>query len=208
MYLKKPGPVKNMTEYWETELKPYISDMVKNYCAQTVAIAWDLYFHDSIKLVRETREADKGLRQQDLPMKGRTVTFLKKISSFLLSPPKPLIFHVTGRMPRNWESYLKNPENKIELFKFLAERFLESSSGYLRVTNVGEKLLSSDPESSVLHGVNCSGKEEADGRIVLHIKDIVQHGGRKVLVRCSDADIVFLCISFYHRLKGLGLEEL
>src|SRR5277367_1054120 len=50
--------------------------------------------------------------------------------------------------------------------------------------------------------------EEADGRIMLHVKDSVVHGAKKILIRSTDTDVVVLAVSFFHTLERLGLEEL
>lgn len=50
--------------------------------------------------------------------------------------------------------------------------------------------------------------EEADGRIILHVKDAVTHGAQIVVVRCADTDVAVLCISFFHSLSTFGLSQL
>lgn len=143
-----------------------------------------------------------------------------------------LIFFEIGILPKNWEGYLKNSENKRELFPFLARKILESLNVHC-VTNVANKLLPSSITPvfpllityrysyqfslqemefpghglSGLHNRNIDA-EEADGRIMMHVHDMVIHGAKSVLIRCSDTDVLVLGISFYHSLQALGLHEL
>lgn len=75
-------------------------------------------------------------------------------------------------------------------------------------TNIGDTIHSSANVNSSLSGLKCSNKEEADGRIILHLKDMVRHGSQNVVVRTVDTDVLVLCIAFYSRLKSLGLQNL
>lgn len=43
---------------------------------------------------------------------------------------------------------------------------------------------------------------------MMHIRDMVVHGAKSVLVRCSDTDVLVLGISFFHSFQSRGLEEL
>ncbi|XP_052127934.1 uncharacterized protein LOC127750379 [Frankliniella occidentalis] len=76
------------------------------------------------------------------------------------------------------------------------------------VTNVKDIIRSNLSQNSALNGISCAGMEEADGRLFLHVQDMVQHGAKCVLIRCSDTDIVVIAISYYHHLHKLGLKEL
>ena len=50
--------------------------------------------------------------------------------------------------------------------------------------------------------------EEADGRLILHVRDMACHGFKNVLLCTNDTDVVVLTISFFHVLQSLGLTEL
>ncbi|KAE8742024.1 hypothetical protein FOCC_FOCC012440 [Frankliniella occidentalis] len=108
---------------------------------------------------------------------------------------------------KQWEEYLKNDGNKAELFVFLAEIALTTNTMQV-VTNVKDIIRSNLSQNSALNGISCAGMEEADGRLFLHVQDMVQHGAKCVLIRCSDTDIVVIAISYYHHLHKLGLKEL
>lgn len=62
--------------------------------------------------------------------------------------------------------------------------------------------------SSNLTGIRLN-TEESDARIIMHVKDMALRGSKSVLVRCSDTDVLVLCISFFHSLEAaIGLKEL
>lgn len=50
--------------------------------------------------------------------------------------------------------------------------------------------------------------EEADGRIILHVFDMVKSGLKDVLIRTVDTDVLVLAISFVHKLRDQGLATL
>lgn len=110
-------------------------------------------------------------------------------------------------MPTDWADYLRCNENKQELFKFLAEKFLTLSAQEV-LTNVGETFQCNPGCRTNLVGSSCSGMEEADGRIIYHVKDMVENGHISVLIRSTDTDVVILALSFFFQLKALGLQEL
>jgi len=68
VHQKYPKFAKNIAEYCDKELIPYIKTLADTYSAKSIAIAWDQYHEHSIKAAREIR--GDGLRQQDLPRKG------------------------------------------------------------------------------------------------------------------------------------------
>ena len=74
MYMKKPKAAATIAEYCDKELQPYVTNLAAMFKAKTIAIAWDLYFDDSIKLARESR--GEGCRQHDLPRKGNYRHFI------------------------------------------------------------------------------------------------------------------------------------
>ncbi|KAE8744656.1 hypothetical protein FOCC_FOCC008717 [Frankliniella occidentalis] len=168
------------------------SDQITSYCANLTAkmhckrvdIIWDQYSETSLKATaRDSRGT--GARRPGLPQKG---TFPKQ--------------------HRQWEDYLKNDGNKAELFSYLAEMALKYNNVQI-VTNVNETIKSNfSSKGSSLHNVSCAGMEEADGRIFLHAKDMVHHGSKSLMIRCSDTDVVVLAVSFFHILHNLGLTEL
>lgn len=80
--------------------------------------------------------------------------------------------------------------------------------GYLLVTNIGEKFASSLGCGSTLHGLCCQDEEEADGRIILHVQDMIAKGAKRVVVCCSDTDVLVVGISYCDSFKAAGLEEL
>lgn len=114
----------------------------------------------------------------------------------------------SGVFPKNWANYLLNSQNKSELFQFLGERLVAAFNEILFVTNIGDKFASSKPSGTALPGKSCGHQEEADGRIILHVCDMINHGAKKVLVCCSDTDVLVLGISFFPSLKQKGLSEL
>ena len=68
--------------------------------------------------------------------------------------------------------------------------------------------MSSLPHGTRLPGESCSAMEEADGRMILHVKDMVMNGSQRILLWCSDVDVLVLGISHFHSLLPEGLTEL
>ncbi|XP_050307495.1 uncharacterized protein LOC126744179 [Anthonomus grandis grandis] len=99
-------------------------------------------------------------------------------------------------------------ENKLELFRFLTRNLITLLKQFQIVTNVDYKIVTLPGSTSELQGLDISQMEEADGRILLHVKDMVVNGIESVLIRCSDTDVVVVGVSHFHELQDHGLKKL
>ncbi|KAH3893913.1 hypothetical protein DPMN_018065 [Dreissena polymorpha] len=86
-------------------------------------------------------------------------------------------------IPGNWESFLRIYDNKTGLFTYLAEQLTSKDTSQISPCN----------------------HEEADKRIMLHVKDAVQTGMRQIMIRTLDNDVVVIAISIVHKLNILNL---
>jgi hypothetical protein len=104
-----------------------------------------------------------------------------------------------------WKSgFLKNEENKKELFSFISTQIAK--------TDMGGRLLLSTHFQSVLSSKHCDlttlqpcNHSEADTRILLHLAHASEQGHTTAYVRTVDSDVVVLAIRFF---ETLGLSEL
>jgi hypothetical protein len=137
-----------------------------------VDVVWDRYLPRSIK--EATREK-----------RGRGCRL--KVNSQTRVPSKS-----------KWNDFLRDPLNKSELFDFLSK-----CVGNCDWPQDKEIYITSG--SSVLHrgsGESMSecSQEEADTRIMVHIKHALEAGSRRVKVRTVDTDILVILIGQFHHL--------
>ena len=103
-------------------------------------IVWDVYLADSLK-ARTRSKRGQGQRRKVLP----------------LAP-----------LPSTWKSFLKNDENKSDLFCFLSKEIERSPvSRKILVSTCGKSMVSSSTEVDLNHMSGCT-HEEADTRVFLH----------------------------------------
>ena len=107
-----------------------------------------------------------------------------------------------------WKDFLRNTKNKIQPFSLLANHALRDSNNKHVVTNVGDVVRSSRQCGTAIAGLSWCSSEEADGRIIAHLKDMVKYGAQFVLICTVDSDVVVLAVSFYSTLKKDGLLNL
>ena len=136
------------------------------------------------------------------------------------------------RLPSNWPDFLRNSNNKEDLFKMLGAYALTKFTDIQLVTNVAEVIcfpfsvmaiiftdmtffkfcfqrIKATPKSRTsLSGLSCTATEEADGRIMAHLKDMAVHSAKSVLITTVDSDVVILALSHYFEVHHLGLNEL
>lgn len=149
---------------------------VTNRTEKRVDVIFDVYKDDSLK--NNTREKrGKGLRQR--------VT-------------------AAGKLPRNWQTFLRSSENKVELFYFLADGLQEKHDTKTIVATKGEEVVCNDTTDVASLK---SKQEEADSRILLHVFHAVQQGHTKVLIRTVDTDVVVIAVSLYGKLEKMKLQE-
>ena len=120
--------------------------------------------------------------------------------------PRTRIGDGQTRIPKHdWSSgFLKNIENKKELFPFLSKQIIKSDmkGALLLSTNLENVISNRTYDVSALQPCNHA---EADTRILLHLAHAAQHGHRKAVVRTVDSDVVVLCVHFF---LTLNLTEL
>lgn len=103
---------------------------------------------------------------------------------------------------KNWQQFLQVDENKSELFHLLAEDLpncptVQSFQGTIIATDT-EKVVSFGNIDN--HSLTPCNHEEADTRILLHVKYAAESGHRKISITAVDTDVVVLAVSFFHEL--------
>ena len=109
-----------------------------------------------------------------------------------------------GRVPKNWQSFLRNPSNKTDLFLLLAKSIYSIQTG-LAYATIGD---SSICNKVVRASIPCI-HEEADTRIFVHLKHAVEKDCiTTAAIHANDTDIFVLATAFFHQLSEIGLKEL
>ena len=117
---------------------PYIFGQLQS--VRRLDIVWDVYLTDSLKVGTKSKRGH-GQRRKVLP----------------LAP-----------LPSTWKSFLKNDENKSDLFCFLSKNIERTPvSRKILVSTCGDSVVSSSTEVDLNHMSGCT-HEEADTRVFLH----------------------------------------
>ena len=175
IHMLTPGTSATFQDYVSDVVIPYL--MTQLQWAQCLDLVWDIYKDDSLKA--ETWETwGTGTRIHVMP---------------------------SVHIPGNWQSFLRNNENKTELFALIATTVADEQVDQKQIhSTYGDCVLSSDDNLDRSLIKPCT-QEEADGRIVLHIKHAVQCGHRHIMVRTSDTDVVVLLVS---EMKNIRADEI
>ena len=112
----------------------------------------------------------------------------------------------SGKVPTNWPSFLRDDQNKTELFQFLADKLSASNVASTVIATKGEDVVS-NKEEPLANLARCP-HEEADTRIFLHSMHATVNGSRILIVKANDTDVAVIAISVFTSLKDLGLQEL
>ena len=83
----------------------------------------------------------------------------------------------TSKTPTNWRSFLRDDDNKTELFQFLADRICQTqTTSTILVTKEGCVICNDNQKS--LAAVSPCVHEEADTRIFVHARDAAIEGSK------------------------------
>ena len=106
-----------------------------------------------------------------------------------------------GKFPRNWNSYLYNASNKVELFHYLSLAIVETvfCEGKVVMSTLDEDILGSPvlgaDESE--YPLRPCHHEEFDTRVVFHAANVESHGYKRILIIANETDIIVLGIAFF-----------
>ncbi len=113
----------------------------------------------------------------------------------------------TSKTPTNWTSFLRDDDNKTELFQFLAVRICQTqTTSTIIVTNEGCVICNDNQKS--LEAVSPCPHEEADTRIFVHARDAAIEGSKALVIKANDTDIVVIAVSVLPQLQEIGVETL
>ncbi|KAJ8405154.1 hypothetical protein AAFF_G00321450 [Aldrovandia affinis] len=111
-----------------------------------------------------------------------------------------------GKIPSNWRNFLRENDNKAELFNFLADKIARVATPNVIIVTKEEDAVSD--RTINLAGVAPCSHEEADTRIFLHARHATEAGSKVIMVKASDTDVVVIAVSVLQALQELGLQQL
>ena len=170
-------PVTNVSTFQEYADNVFIPHLKQQLRdTKRVDVVWDEYRPDHLK---------EGTREK----RGKAVR--RKVSG-------------DNKLPGNWNDFLRDPINKKELFEFLTSKVAGCSippecSIYItdgeHVTCVGTQI-----------DMSTCNQEEADIRIVVHVKHALENGAKSIQVRTVDTDVVIVLIGVFHELSQINAD--
>ena len=112
----------------------------------------------------------------------------------------------TSKTPKDWKSFLRNDENKTELFNFLAEKICSAETTCTIIVTKGEDVISNKELS--LEEVTPCCHEEADTRIFVHARHAILCGRKSLIIKANDTDILVIAVSVLTALQSIGLQNM
>ncbi|KAG7160296.1 hypothetical protein Hamer_G025085, partial [Homarus americanus] len=176
-----PGGSRTFQEYSTAVFIPYIESQLEH--RSRLDLVWDCYLKSGSLKATVRCNHGKGIR--------RRVT-------------------ASSPLPSNWQNFLRNSDNKEELFSFLSEQDMQlvvKESKQLVVTDK-KQVLTVPPRKDTANLAPCN-HEEANTRMMVHAADALECGHRRILIRTVDTDVVILAVGLANErsevLNELGL---
>lgn len=88
------------------------------------------------------------------------------------------------KVPPNWKSFLRENDNKTELFGFLAPLIVTLCPDNVVIVTIEENVLCNKP--NILEGLGPCNHEEVDTRIFLHALHAAEQHNKSVLIKACD----------------------
>jgi hypothetical protein len=101
------------------------------------------------------------------------------------------------KVPQNWRSFLRDNDNKTELFHFLADKISEIETLNTVIVTRGEYDVSNQAVN--LDAVAPCSHEEADTRLFVHAH---------LMIVANDTDVLAIAVSTLPTLQDLGIQQL
>jgi len=111
-----------------------------------------------------------------------------------------------GRLPPNWQKFMRDNDNKTELFIFLADKIAQMSARNKVIVTKEDDAVSTQT-INMEELVPCS-HEEADTRIFVHARHAVRHGSKAIMIKASVTDVLVIAVSVLPSLQQSGLQQL
>ena len=118
---------------------------------------------------------------------------------------------VTADTPINakeWNSMLRNEDTKKDIYTFISMQLRDQNygPGVCLYTTVADMVITSIAlDAEDLRTIAPCNHQEADTRMILHLKHASTNGHEKAMIRTVDTDVIVLATSAFH---DLGLSEL
>jgi len=170
--------VKTFEEYAQNIFLPHVSKRLGD--SERVDVVFDRYVDGSLK--SDTRKS-RGSGQKVVVTASTTI-------------------------PKIFSQFLMVDENKSQLFHYLAETVSE-----MKIDS--EKLVICTHEETLKHApshrqlniqdISPSSHEEADARLLTHVKHAVLNGHKKVMVMTVDSDVYIIALFAFRQLHLMGL---
>ena len=98
-----------------------------------------------------------------------------------------------SQTPQNWKSFMREDENKTELFHFLAEKISEADTPSTIIVTRGDNVICNKMKS--LDIIAPCSHEEVDTRIFVHVRDAVLEGRKSIIIKANDTDVIIIATS-------------
>ena len=162
---------------------PFIINSLTNSTSRA-DIIWDIYPDHNLKAEAQAKRGNPGVT---------------------------IIVEGSTPIPRDWNKFLANSRNKVQLFRFLSKDVIEASSQFTDVvicsTYDDHVLVSTSDSQSVadFDTIMLCNHQEADSEIFLHLSHAAQQGHSKAFIRTVDSDVVIIAVGHF---GSLGVMEL
>ena len=108
-----------------------------------------------------------------------------------------MVVRLSGALPRCWKDFLRNSDNKQQLFDLLASLTVEMMGSTMTVVSYVHNSVHQSASASTLPP---TVTHEAYTRIFGHLTDMVTNRITKIGIRTVDTDVLVLALASFNKL--------
>ncbi|CAG9823856.1 unnamed protein product [Phaedon cochleariae] len=121
---------------------------------------------------------------------------------------KEIVVRPTTPMPKVFSKFLQCDNNKKQLFKLLSTKIKSlETDGKLVICTDEESVTFVGPLVDGVDLAPCS-HEEADTRLLIHVKSAILSGHKNILISTVDSDVIVIAAAKFHELEQMGMQDL
>ena len=161
VHMVRPTYGTNYQQYVVRHFMPFITNYLTNSTSR-LDIIWDIYPDHNLKAQAQAKRGNPGVTT---------------------------IVEGSTPVPRDWNKFLANSRNKVQLFRFLSKAVIEASSQFTDVevcsTYDDHVLVNTSDSQSVadFDTIMPCNRQESDSRIFLHLSHAAQQVHSKAFIR-------------------------
>ncbi|KAK3910837.1 Protein dachsous [Frankliniella fusca] len=151
------------------------------------------------------RECSPSVKRVDVVWDTYSDTSLKSAARDKRGHGDRFQVNSTTSIPHSWPNFLRDSNNKKQLFSLLAKSLQSLFIPGVEVYSTTDSDVVCSSSAADLSFISPCNHEEADSRMILHVADASRKGLKTCMIRTSDSDVLVLAVAYAKQIESQTL---